>query len=135
MKKLIYLANILFICVVLSACNNGRKSYSFDEAAVRTEAEVSIADFNERNYQSIMDRGNTLLKNQLTLEQWQEVCDPYLDRLGNFLGITATEYLIQTGNDGNEYAAVVAVASYDEGNLTFSIAFDEEMKLAQFLIQ
>lgn len=139
MKKRFVFAIVLTVLTAafLTGCKSGSGlADAFDEEDVKVKAQQSIDYFNAGDYQSIMDMGNASLVASLTLEQWKASCDPVLEKLGSF---ESMEKLVVAGqedkNTKDNYAVVVAVGKYSEGKLQFSIAFDEQMKIIQFLIQ
>lgn len=126
----------MMTAVFLTGCSKNQLSDKFDEETVKEEAEKVVELFNERNYQGIIDRGDEKLKEGITAEQFAEVSDPYLDKCGEFQEIGKTVVLGSTDKEtGMEYGGVVMVGNYEDGKIQFTIAFDEDMKLVQFLIK
>lgn len=121
--------------IVLTACGAQSLPEQFDEGTVKAEAEKAIGYFNEQDYQSILDMGNDEFQEAITVEEFAAQCDPYFDRCGEYQGISKT---IVLGNVDQEtqkaYGGVVMVGTYSDGTIQFTIGFDEEMKLVQFLI-
>lgn len=122
--------------VFLTGCSQNKLSDKFDEATVKEEAEKAVGLFNERDYQAIIDMGDENLKNSITVEQFAEASDPYLDKCGEFQEIGKTVVLGSTNKEtGMEYGGVVMIGNYEDGKIQFTIGFDEDMKLVQFLIK
>lgn len=133
----VLLAGILMGVVLLTGCGRDTKlPESFDEETVRQESEKAMEYFNDRDYQSIIEMGNDELKAGMTKKDFADQCDPYLDKRGDFEKIEKT---VVMGNvdkkTGKEYGGVVMICKYKEGKIQFTIGFDEEMKLVQFLIK
>lgn len=138
MKKQIYnLAAAVILCVIfLTGCAQSKLSDKFDETQIKTQAEKAIAYFNERDYQSILDMGSEALKVGITADQFAKASDPYLDKCGDFEKISKTVVLGNSDKEtGDTYGGVVMIGTYEKGRIQFTIAFDEEMKLVQFLIK
>lgn len=133
----VLLAGILMGVVLMTGCGtNTNLPDSFDEKTVREESEKAVDYFNERDYQSIIDMGSDELKDNMTAEAFASQSDPYLDKRGDFEKIEKT---VVMGNvdkkTGKEYGGVVMICKYEKGKIQFTIGFDEEMKLVQFLIK
>ena len=129
-------ALLMFGAICLMGCANKEPlPESFDEAVVKEEAEKTLAFFNERDYQSIIDMGDENLKNSTTAEQFRESCDPLLDEKGEFKEVTKMQIV---GNEdkksGIKYGGAVMTGEYEQGKIEFSVAFNEDMELVQFLV-
>lgn len=135
-------AGVLFLSIMLLAglvgCQgaNTELSDKFDEETVKSEAMKSIEYFNARDYQAILDMGAQELKDAITYEEMQKQCDPYLDKRGEFKEIEKTVVLGSKNKEtGAEYGGVVMIGVYEDGKIQFTIGFDEDMKLVQFVIK
>ena len=137
MKKAgIFTAMALMAAVFTAGCGQAKLPDGFSEAEVKAEAEKSIALFNERDYEGIRQMGSEELKAGITEEQFASACDPYLDKCGEFKEITKTVFA--GGYDKNsdiDYATAVMVGEYEDGKIQFTVSFDEDMELIQFLIK
>lgn len=129
----------VFLCVLMlfiTACGAQPLPEQFDEETVKAEAEKAIEYFNERDYQSILDMGSDEFQEALTAEEFASQCDPYLDKCGEYQEIAKT---IVLGNVDKEtqkaFGGVVMVGNYKDGTIQFTIGFDEDLKLVQFLIR
>ncbi|MDE7478677.1 MAG: DUF3887 domain-containing protein, partial [Lachnospiraceae bacterium] len=120
----------------ITACSSQSLPEQFDEETVKAEAEKAIGYFNERDYQSILDMSSDEFQELITVEEFASQSDPYLDKCGAYQDIAKT---IVLGNVDKEtqkaYGGVVMVGNYKDGTIQFTIAFDEDMKLVQFVIR
>ena len=134
MKKLIFTG--ITAVFFLTGCAQSQLPEQFDEETVKEEAMKAVELFNKRDYQSILDMGVDELKKSLTAEQFAQVSDPYRDKCGDFQEIEKT---VTVGSEnkqtGKQFGGVVMIGKYADGKIQFTIAFDENMKLAQFYIQ
>ena len=67
----------------------------------------------------------------------EDVYQPYLDMLakkGDFESFGKTAFVGQE-KDGQKYAAVIYVVKYAEGEIKYTVGYDENMKLVQFVAQ
>lgn len=134
-KKLVLITAALFL-IILSAC--GKESTLaevFDEKQLKTTAKTLITEFNDGNYQAIIDEGSPLMQSSLTLEQWESAVAPYKSKSGAFKAIEKEVLVGQKDNAGNDYAIYVAVAEYENSKIQFTITFNTDMKVEQFLIK
>lgn len=138
-KKILLIIAILFILQCFTGCSSTTSSTlpeSFDEETVTSKAEEAISLFNERDYQSIIDMGDETLKNAITAEEFASQCDPYLDKDGTFQEFTKTVFYGQEKtNTTSAYGGIVLIGQYENGKIQFTIAFNEEMELSQFVIK
>lgn len=137
MKKAgIFIAMAVLAAVFTAGCGQAKLPESFSEEEVKKEAEKSIALFNERDYAGLIEMGSEELKAGITEEQFAEACDPYLDKCGEFEEITKTVFA--GGHDKNseiDYATAVMIGEYEDGKIQFTVSFDEDMEMIQFLIK
>lgn len=130
---------ILLICIIMlaiTACGEQPLPEPFDEETVKTEAQRAIDYFNDRDYQSIIDMGSDAFQEALTEEDFAAQSDPYHEKCGVFQEISKTIVLGNVNQETQEsFGGVVMVGSYEDGTIQFTIAFDEDMRLVQFIIR
>lgn len=134
-KKFILITAALFL-LILSAC--GKESTlaeTFNEEQLKTTAKTLITEFNNGNFQAIIDEGTPLMQSSLTLEQWESAVAPYTSKAGAFKSVEKEVLIGQKDNTGNDYAIYVAVAAYENSKIQFTITFNTDMKVEQFLIK
>lgn len=130
------LAVSLLALGLLGCASQNALSEKFDEDTVKAACEESIGYFNERNYQAIIDMGNQEMKDAITAESFAEQCDPMLDKCGKFNKIEKMEVMgSKDEKAGAEYGGAVAVGAYADGSIQFTIGFDEDMQLVQFIVK
>jgi len=105
-------------------------SDNFNEEAVKQAAKDVISIFNEQDSTSLMAMSNETLAAALTDEKLQEI----------YTAISANGAFVEFGDavtfgssdkaTGTEYAVVVQQAKYETKDLTYTISFDADMKLA-----
>jgi hypothetical protein len=135
-KRIVVITVFYMVMLTFAACGAQPLPEQFEEDTIRELAEQAIAFFNEQDYQSILDMGSAEFQELLTVDEFANQCDPYLDKNGTFKEISKTIFL---GNVDKEtqavYGGVVMVGSYERGTIQFTIAFDEDMELIQFVIR
>lgn len=127
---------MVVVILTLTACGAQSLPDQFDEETVKAEAIKAVGYFNERDYQGIIDMGSDEFQELITVEDFASQSDPYLEKCGEFQEIAKT---ITVGNVDQEtqqaFGGVVMVGKYKDGTIQFTIAFDEDMKLVQFIIR
>lgn len=130
------IAGVIMIILVLTACGAQPLPEQFDEATVKAEAERAIEYFNNHDYQSIIDMGSDAFQELLTEENFAAQSEPYHEKCGDFQEIAKTIVLGNVDQETQEaFGGVVMIGTYQEGSIQFTIAFDENMKLVQFIIR
>lgn len=131
-----WIAGIFVIMLIFTACGAQPLPEQFDEETVKAEAQRAVDYFNDRDYQNIIDMGSEAFQEQLTAENFAAQSDPYHEKCGEFQEIVKTIVLGNVNQETQEsFGGVVMVGSYEEGTIQFTIAFDEDMKLVQFIIR
>lgn len=74
----------LLTAAILTGCGKVKLPEGFEESAVKEKAEQSIELFNARDYEALWEMGSDELKESITVEQFAQACDPYLDKCGAF---------------------------------------------------
>lgn len=130
------IACVLIVILTLTACGAQSLPDQFDEETVKAEAKKAVDYFNDRDYQSIIDMGSDEFQELISVENFASQSAPYHEKCGEFEEITKT---IVVGNVDKEtqqaFGGVVMVGKYEEGTIQFTIAFDENMRLVQFIIR
>ena len=126
----------LLAAVILTGCGKAKLPEGFEVSAVKEKAEQSIELFNARDYEALWEMGSDELKESITVEQFAQACDPYLDKCGAFEEISKSVVMGGTDkNAGIDYAGAVMVGDYEDGKIQFTVAFDQNMEMIQFLIK
>lgn len=127
---------LLVMLFALTACGAQPLPEQFEEDTVREAAEQAISYFNEQDYQSIIEMGSDEFQKALTAEEFTSQCDPYHEKCGAFQEISKTIFAGNIDKETQEaYGGVVMVGTYEEGTIQFTIAFNEDMELIQFIIR
>ena len=135
MKKNLLFALAAFLLLFTACGKESSLADAFTEADVKAEAKTLIDEFNAGNYQAIIDKGSDLMKSSITAEQWDAAVKPYVDKAGTFKSIEKEVIAGQQDNAKNDYAVYVAVAAYENSKIQFTIPFNTEIQVEQFLIK
>lgn len=138
-KKKGMIGKIVGLCMLVflvTGCGAQSLSDKFDEETVKTEAKKAVGYFNEHDYQGILDMSSTEFQEAITAEEFVTQCEPYHEKCGAYQEIEKTIVFGSSNKSaGQEYAGVIMVGRYADGTIQFTIGFDEEMKLVQFIIK
>ena len=130
--KLLVLAALVALLAV--GCSKSSKlPEGFTEESVKTQAEADIKLAESNDFEGWKARFADSLQSSIT----EEVYQPYLDMLakkGDFESFGKTAFVGQE-KEGQKYAAVIYVVKYAEGEIKYTVGYDEDMKLVQFVAQ
>lgn len=130
------IAMLCMMLLILTACNARPLPEQFEEDTVKESAEQAIGFFNEQDYQSILGMSSAEFQEILTVDEFANQCDPYLEKCGSFKEISKTIFLGDVDKETQAaYGGVVMIGSYEEGTIQFTISFNEDMELTQFIIK
>ncbi|HBV81571.1 MAG: DUF3887 domain-containing protein [Lachnospiraceae bacterium] len=135
-KRVIMIAMLCMMLLILTACSAQPLPEQFEEDTVKESAEQAIGFFNEQDYQSILGMSSAEFQEILTVDEFANQCDPYLEKCGSFKEISKTIFLGDVDKETQAaYGGVVMIGSYEEGTIQFTISFNEDMELTQFIIK
>lgn len=130
------IAMLCMMMLILTACSAQPLPEQFEEDTVKESAEQAIGFFNEQDYQSILGMSSAEFQEILTVDEFANQCDPYLEKCGSFKEISKTIFLGDVDKETQAaYGGVVMIGSYEEGTIQFTISFNEDMELTQFIIK
>lgn len=130
------IAMLCMMLLILTACSAQPLPEQFEEDTVKESAEQTIGFFNEQDYQSILGMSSAEFQEILTVDEFANQCDPYLEKCGSFKEISKTIFLGDVDKETQAaYGGVVMIGSYEEGTIQFTISFNEDMELTQFIIK
>ena len=124
MKKIMSVMIVVLCFTMLVGCGAGKLSDNFNEETLKSEAEAIIDNFNNNQYEEIINKGDENLKSQLTADQLKEVWEQVAPKLGDYDGISKIAFKEKDGT-----VAVVALAKYENSKAQFTMSFNEDMQL------
>ena len=129
-KRLALLLLFAFLSALFAAgCGGSPKlADSFDEDAVKQKAMEAVALINARDTDGLKavctDTLAAALTDELTAQIYEEI-----GAGGAFLEMGDMAALGTKGENGEDYAVVVALAKYESKTFTFTLSFDTGLKL------
>lgn len=126
-RKLAVVMLVVFSLGVLSGCA-AKLPEGFTEAEVRAAAENVIDLLNQRDANGLTALMTEEMKVVLT-EDVQAQIFALLDGVGAFQEVSTLK-MAGTTQSGVTYVAVAAKVKYENSDVTYTISFDQDMKLA-----
>lgn len=128
MKKRILGFILLGFCFIMTGCQ--ASSVSDPQADIKNAAIEVIDHLNEGNYEEIFANGNDMLQEELSPTKLEDIFKQATEGIGNFEKIT--DHIIDQKDD--EITDIVVV-SYENGELRFTLGFDQDLKLCYLYIK
>lgn len=123
MKKLLCIG---LISLFLSGCT-AKLDENFDEAVLKEKAIEVVTYLNEDKFEEVSAMGDENMNTPELANKLKEAWLPTKTNFGSFKEFDKFDY---TSKDGN--AIVIAIASYENNKVQFTISFNSDMKLAGF---
>lgn len=130
MKNLMTGILILAMVFVFTGCGSEQLSESYVKEDVIAKAEQVVTQLSNKEYQAVADMVREDLQEDLSAKVLEEALGQKIEAAGEFQEYTQTATSGQQDKSAKEdYAIVVLVCQYENAKLTFTISFNEEMKL------
>lgn len=138
-KNLLALMFVICICLA-GGCSRGSVSTEladcFDEETVEESAKAAITLGESGNYEEFIKLFDDAVAESMTQEVYEKQYLSVVEEKGAFESFSDGVLVGQTDpNTGAHYAGVVLVANYEDGKIQYTIGYNEDMKLIQFLIK
>lgn len=130
MKKIIRIMITILCFTMLVGCGAGKLSDNFSEDTLKSEAEAIIDNFNNKQYEEVINRGDENLKSKLTADQLKEVWEQVNSKLGDYEEISKITFKEKDG-----IVSVVALAKYENSKAQFTMSFNEDMELVGIFLK
>ena len=122
----------LLLCLLLAGCSGSTKladCFSKDELTTLSQENITLAESGD--YEAFLEKMDPSVSSALT----EEVYNPYLDTVkakGAFQSFGKPAFVGQTVKEtGDNYAAVILTANYEDGKLQYTLGYNEDLKLFQ----
>lgn len=133
---------VLLVIVILIAVIYWRRpqmsdiseSTVFQEEQVKTQAEEIITLYSNDDFQAVVAYMDDEMKQVLNASTLQYAKDQTNQDFGKLLAF-GTMYMTEIRQNGSVYAMVQVNVSYTNTSITYTITFDENMKLAGFFLK
>lgn len=106
----------------------------FTEAEVKTKAEYIIDALNDKEYKVIENNMTEDLKSVLNASQLEKAANDFCEDYGKFKSFGKC-YMAEINQRGQKFAIAQLNVSYENISVTYTLTFDDKMKLAGFYIK
>lgn len=137
MKK----AKIIFVgilCMLLLAgCGNTKLAEGYDEQTIIDTAHSIIEEVHVAAFDDVLNKymREDYLENYPMDNMVQQVLE-LRTGIGNFISFTKDSVIGQESPEGDEeFAVILVTATYDKGEINYTLTFDKDMKLVSFYAQ
>lgn len=132
---IVFLFLVVWMVLWVQKQNSGLKdSTTFSESVVETEIKHVITLLDQEDYSTLQEISTDAMKEYLTEEVWGDARTQFSEDWGT-LEKLGTIYLSEAEQDGNRMACGQVKATYENVKVTYTIVFDQEMKIAGLYIQ
>jgi hypothetical protein len=126
----IVLVLCLFVYWFLPKAREIEKSSIFNKEDVEKQAQTVIDLLNNKEYETLQkEYSDDTMKKYLTQETMEEVKEDLKSNWGEFISYSKA-YITELTQVGKRYVVVQLNATYENVSVTYTITFDEKMKLA-----
>lgn len=130
MKKFVKILSIMLCLFIFAGCSAGKLSDAYKEDDVKAAAEDVINKLNDKNYEGILEISGEELKKSLPDNKLQEYWEGFSKDIGEFDSISK-----ETVAEKNGYAVDIVNVKYNNKNVTFTLSFNKDMRLAGIYIK
>lgn len=121
---------VIMVCAFAAGCSAAPLPDGFDADEVTARAEEIIGYANAGDYDTIIDNLREDLRDAVTADQLSEGWAPTYERVGAFENIKKVVLSGTTDNTtGEEYAVVQALCVHEDGNVLYTLSFDQDLQL------
>lgn len=124
------------LCLGLTGCAPKTEladCFSEEELIEASKENITLAESGD--YEAFLEKLDPVAQEALT----EEVYEQYLNTvasMGAFREFGESAVVGQTDEEtGENYAGVILIAKYEEGNLQYTLGYTEAMKLLQFMVK
>ena len=133
LSTLLTTAVLLAAIALFSGCGNSNKlADSFDEETVKKQAQDDITLAESDNFDGWFARFSPDVQSAVTEDAYTSYLDTLKDK-GAFQEFGKTAVIGQEQN-GLNYAVAIVISKHENGDIKYTIAYDEDMNLVQFTI-
>lgn len=121
MKKLMYLG---VLCILLFGCS-AKLDENYDEKQLEEKAMEVIGYLNDEDYEKVTNMGDAKMNTPELTAKLKEAWSFVKIEFGEFVAYDDFNYASQDG-----LGVVIAVVSYENNKVQFTISFNQELELA-----
>lgn len=128
MKRTVFA--LMMMIFMLSGCSSTKLADAFDEETVKKTAQEAIDYMIAGEYEKTAAMMDSVMQEALPAESLGEVMGTMNGKTGAFREYKSIAVVGQQGAQGEDMAVVVLVAAFEKCNVTYTVSFDADMKIA-----
>lgn len=134
--KLILCAGVLALGLTACGVQDDKLAEGFDAEVVKATAQELVDYINEDDIEAFcaVPMGEEM-RTATTVDGMKSVLDQYIGNRGAFEKYKSCVAVGAKDKEGNDYAAAVVVAKYENQTVTYTITYDIEMNLIGFYLK
>ncbi|MDO5424657.1 MAG: DUF3887 domain-containing protein [Eubacteriales bacterium] len=135
MKKIVGILSAMLLSLLLVGCSQNKLAACFSKEELTTLSQDNITLAESGDYETFMEAVDPLTRTSFTEEIYQQYLDAVAPK-GERKSFGNTAFVGQTDQTtGANYAAVIMIVEYEEGKIQYTLGYNEDLKLVQFLIK
>lgn len=125
------MALLLGICV---GCSGDEVPAGFDKEQITESSKVFIESLNQGDFEKCYEQFNDVMKSSMDQEKLENTFKPILEGLGSFVEFKSKS-LSQNKSLGVDYAVCIVKCAYKNGEATYTISLDKDLKVGGLYIK
>ena len=136
MKKSICMAMVMILAAFwLTGCSSTKLADSFDEATVKETVQKAVDHLIAGEYEECMEMMSQEMQEALTEEALAAAAGDVMAAAGEFQEYKSIAVVGQKDQSGADCAVVVAVASFENNIITYTVSFNADMEIIGFYMK
>lgn len=137
MKKIKGLLVVLLSMLLLVGCGSTKLAEGYEEQTIIDTAHSIIQEVHVDELDAVLNK--YMREDYLEAYPMDNMVQQVLELrtgIGNFIAFTKDSVIGQESPEGDEdFAVILVTATYDKGEINYTLTFDKEMKLVSFYAQ
>lgn len=136
MKKSICMAMVMILAAFwLTGCSSTKLADGFDEATVKETVQKAVDHLIAGEYEECMEMMSQEMQEALTEEALAAAAGDVMAAAGEFQEYKSIAVVGQKDQSGADCAVAVAVASFENNKITYTVSFNVDMEIIGFYMK
>ncbi|MCI9142928.1 MAG: DUF3887 domain-containing protein [Lachnospiraceae bacterium] len=136
MKKSICMAMVMILAAFwLTGCSSTKLADGFDEATVKETVQKAVDHLIAGEYEECMEMMSQEMQEALTEEALAAAAGDVMAAAGEFQEYKSIAVVGQKDQSGADCAVAVAVASFENNKITYTVSFNADMEIIGFYMK
>ena len=134
-KVLCIVLAVMLAALGLGGCSSTKLAEAFDEAAVKEAAQAAVDHLNAGEYEECVAMMSQEMQAALTAEALAAAAGDAMAKAGEFQEYKSIAVVGQKDSAGTDCAVAVAVASFKNSKITYTVSFNTDMEIIGFYMK